>query len=143
VIWEPALEQPLQFIGVCGIGVQRVVEAFDPALERVREKWGLVWKRAAAAAISIALGALGSILARKGFYLDESTPLPSALGYALLNGLLVGGAAETFNSLVKMLGSAKALAERSARASVRTADPHLAAQQLPEPPTFARHAAPP
>lgn len=137
------MDPPLQFIAVCGIGVQRVVEAFDPALDKVRERWGLVYKRAAAAAISIALGTLGSVLARKGFYLDESTPLLPALGYALLNGLLVGGAAETFNSLVKMLVSAKDLAERSARASVRTADPHLAARQLPEPPTFARHAAPP
>lgn len=137
---------PTQFVAIAGIGVQRLVEAFDPLLEKMERLAGPAVKKSIAIALSVIAGTAISLLAHEGFFFTEAPQnlsTLSRLGYATINGLLIGGGTEGFNSLVKILSSAKQASEKKAMGALPTNDLIAAARALPEPPTFAAGTSPP
>lgn len=131
--------EPLQFIGICGVGVQRLVEALDPLLSWICGYIGAVWKKSGAIAISVAAGTFLSHALQAG-YGGGTEGIRWSM--AFVNGLLIGGGTETFNSMIKILSSAKQATERKAGDPKLSGDPHAIADQLPDPPSFALDDAP-
>ena len=101
----------LTYVAFCSVGMQRLLEALDPLWELARLRWGPLGKKTVVIAASILLGTLGA------FALRDSLPSGAATGAAepwmnaFVNGLLIGGGTESFNSLVKLLASAKQVSE--------------------------------
>jgi hypothetical protein len=132
---------PLQFVGICGIGVQRLVEALDPILTAICNRIGVEWKKSAAIVVAVAAGTSISNALDAGYLFDPNIPTHNP-GFAFVNGLLIGGGTETFNSLIKMLSSAKEATGRSAVKRKLTGAPHAAAENSQNPPAFAAGATP-
>jgi hypothetical protein len=135
-------DKAIQFIGICSIGVQRLVESLDPVLDSIGKRVGS--KKVVAIGLSLFLGTALSFFTEGGFFFSTAADTPArSLGQnlviSLINGLLIGGGTETFNSLIKMLGSAKSTTEALAgKPTASRRDAHMLAALAPDLPDFGR-----
>ena len=125
-------KQQLLAVLIAGIAVQRLIEVADPLLER----WASRYRRRKLAKKTLATGAailVGWVIAgvgALGYSFGNAHPdMLASIGHAFLNGLLIGGGTETFNSLIKLLSYAK---ENTKGSSGSAVEPQAAAAALPD-----------
>lgn len=125
-----SLDDPTTFVAVTGVGVQRLVEALDPFWDLFGSKWGAAGKKTAATMASVILGTILAGVTGLGFASTKN----AGFGVWLVNGLLIAGGTEAFNSIIKILSSAKIASEKKASQALPRGNPHLIAAALPDVP---------
>ena len=126
------LDDATTFISVAGVGVQRLVEALDPVWDYFGSKWGAAGKKTAATAAAVVIGTFIAGATGLGLKAEHVT----GLGIWLVNGLLIAGGTEAFNSVIKILSAAKVASVNKATQALPSGSPQAIASALPDVPPF-------